>query len=109
VPTYETEIAGDVPYLDIAGVHDEGADTLTFFAVNRHPTRDLTTQIALQGFGAPQVIDHQVMTHPDLHAVNNKDNPDRIVPRRGSGATIEDGSVRLVLPPNSWQMLRLKV
>lgn len=108
VPTYETEIAGDVPYLDIAGVRDEAAGTVTFFAVNRHPTRELVTRVALQGFGAPRVIDHQVMTHPDLRAVNTMERPDLIAPRDGTGAVVEDGAIRLALPPHSWQMIRVR-
>ena len=35
-PGYDSEVADNVPYLDIAGVHDEAGRTLTFFAVNRH-------------------------------------------------------------------------
>ena len=31
-----SEVADNVPYLDIAGGHDEAGRTLTFFAVNRH-------------------------------------------------------------------------
>jgi alpha-L-arabinofuranosidase len=31
------------------------------------------------------------------------------VPKRGSGAKIEDGKVKVALPPYSYQMLRLKV
>jgi alpha-N-arabinofuranosidase len=104
-PTYETEIAGDVPWLDIAGVRDEAAGTVTFFAVNRHPSRPLRAEIALQGFGVPRLLDHQVMAHPDLRAVNDMAEPDRIVPHRGEGVEVEGGTVRLTLPPHSWQML----
>ena len=35
-PGYDADVADNVPYLDISGVHDEAAGTLTFFAVNRH-------------------------------------------------------------------------
>ena len=59
-----------MPYLDIAGVHDEEGETLTFFAVNRHGGETLDLEVALQGFGAARVVDHQVMTSADLEAVN---------------------------------------
>ena len=106
-PTYETETAGEVPYLDIAGVQDEGRGTVTFFAVNRDPSRPLATSISLEGFGAPRVIDHQVMTHPDLGAINSMDQPDRIAPRAGTGAVVEDRILHLTLPPHSWQMIKV--
>ena len=84
------------------------ASTVTFFAVNRDPSRPLTTALSLQGFGArPRVIDHQVMTHPDLRAVNSMDQPDRIAPKPGTGAVVEDRVLHLTLPPHSWQMIKV--
>jgi alpha-N-arabinofuranosidase len=108
-PTYDATVADDVPYLDIAGVHDEAAGTLTFFAVNRHPTRALSTAVSLQGFGAAHLIDHQVMTHPDLRAANTMAQPERIVPQLGTGAFVQDGTLHATLPPHSWQMLKVRV
>ena len=35
---YDADVADNVPYLDISGVHDAASKTLTFFAVNRHAT-----------------------------------------------------------------------
>ena len=50
-PGYDADVADNVPYLDISGVHDEEAGTLTFFAVNRHGAETLDLAVALQGFG----------------------------------------------------------
>ena len=108
-PTYDSNIADDVPYLDVAAVQDEEGGTITFFAVNRHPSEDLSTAISLQGFGTPRIIDHQVMMHESLVATNTMENPDNVAPRAGSGAAVEDGIVRLALPPHSWQMIRVAV
>ena len=109
-PTYETQMAGDVPYLDIAGVLDESEKVVTFFAVNRHPSETLSAGLSLQGFGpAARVIDHQVITHPDLHVVNRMERPNEVTPRPGHGTVIEDGIVRVSLPPHSWQMVRVSV
>lgn len=109
-PTYETQMAGDVPYLDIAGVLDESEKVVTFFAVNRHRSETLSAGLSLQGFGAAaRVIDHQVITHPDLHVVNSMERPNEVTPRPGQGTVIEDGIVRVSLPPHSWQMVRVSV
>src|SRR5690606_31212834 len=35
-PGYDAEVADNVPYIDISGVHNEEEQTLTFCAVNRH-------------------------------------------------------------------------
>ena len=50
VPTYDAAAAAGVPWLDIAGVHDADAGTLTFFAINRHASETMETDLALEGF-----------------------------------------------------------
>lgn len=108
VPAYDTAIADAVPYVDIAAVHDEAAGALTLFLINRHPHEAAETTVELAGFGKATVIDHQVMTHADLRAVNGPE-ADAVVPRAGSGAKATDGQISLSLPPHSYQIVRLKV
>ena len=108
-PGYDADVADNVPYIDIVGVHDDVAGTISFFAVNRHGTDTLPTEISLQGFGAATVIDHQVMTHSMLNAVNTAENQANVAPQKGKGAKIEDGAVKLSLPPHSYTMVRVKV
>ena len=107
-PGYDADVADNVPYLDIAGTHDEEAGTVTFFAVNRHATDTLTTELSLLGFGDMVVIDHQVMTHTSLEAVNSLTHQSNVAPQKGSGAIIEDGVLKLALKPHSYTMIRLK-
>lgn len=107
---YDSDHDDNVPWLDIAGVQAEDGRSLTFFAVNRHPTETLALDLDLQGYqGRMQVIDHQVMTDPDLRAVNTLQAPDRVVPRKGSGAKVAEGRLTAALPPLSWQMIRLSL
>ena len=47
-PTYDAAAADRVPWLDIAGVHDADAGTLTFFAINRHATETIEADVALE-------------------------------------------------------------
>lgn len=108
-PGYDAEVADNVPYVDISGVYDEAARTLTFFAVNRHGSETIETDIALHGFGAGQIIDHQVMTHTDLEAVNTASTPEAVAPKKGSGASVADGKLTVRLLPYSYQMIRVKV
>ena len=106
-PGYDAEVADNVPYLDIAGVHDEAGRTLTFFAVNRHAQRNLDLELDLQGFGAARLIDHQAMTNADLEAVNTLSAPLAVAPKKGSEAEVKDGRLTARLPPYSYQMMRL--
>lgn len=108
-PGYDADVADNVAYVDISGVHNDEEDTLTFFAINRHGSEILNVEIDLQGFGAATIIDHQVMTHTSLEAVNSLAQQSNVTPVKGKGAKVADGAVQLNLPPHSYQMLRLKV
>jgi alpha-N-arabinofuranosidase len=108
-PGYDAEVADNVPYVDISGVHDEEGGTLTFFAVNRHGSESIDVEVSLQGFTASQIVDHQVMTNANLEAVNTAANPNAVAPSKGSGAKVEDGQLLLKLAPYSYQMIRIKV
>ncbi len=107
-PEYES-VHGSIPYLDIAGVHDDQAETITFFAINRHGVQTLTTDISLQGFGTPSILEHKVIAHKNLEATNTAKNPDNVVPVTGSDATLKGTTLTLKLPPYSYHMIRVKV
>ena len=106
-PGYDAECADDVPYLDIAGVHDEAGQTLTFFAINRHLTEALDVDIALEGFAGARLLEHSVMQHSDLEAANTLAEPDKVTPKAGTGLRVADGAVQGKLPPLSYHMVRL--
>lgn len=107
-PGYDADVADNVPWVDIAGTHDEEAGTVTFFAVNRHATEEITTEVSLLGFGDMAVSDHHVMTHSALEAVNSLTNQTNVTPKRGTGAEVKDGTLTLRLKPHSYTMIRLK-
>jgi alpha-N-arabinofuranosidase len=106
-PGYDSQVADNVPYLDISGVHNEASRTLTFFAVNRHASESLDLEVDLQGFGKARITDHHAMTNADLEAVNTLSAPLAVAPKKGSGAEVKDERLTAKLPPYSYQMLRL--
>ena len=108
-PSYEVDEIGTVPYLDVAGVENEAEGTLTFFLVNRNGEEELQVDLSLQGYRDAQVIEHQVMTHQDLNAVNTAANPDNVAPEKGDGAVADADTLSVSLPPHSYQMVRVKV
>ncbi len=108
-PGYDSIHADNAPYVDVSGVHNEEEGTLTFFLVNRHASETADVEVSLQGFAAGQVIDHQVMTHNNLEAVNTAKNQNEVAPREGTGAKAEGGNLTVQLPPYSYQMVRVKV
>jgi alpha-N-arabinofuranosidase len=108
VPTYDAAAADRVPWLDIAGVHDDQGGTLTFFAINRHATEAMETDVALDGFAA-RSVEHTIIRHEDLTATNTMQAPDNVSPKTGDGARLEGAGLRLSLPPYSWSMVRVKL
>ena len=106
-PGYDSDVADNVPYLDIAGVHQEASGAVTLFAVNRHATETLDVTIDLQGFGKLQIVDHQTIVHGDLEAVNDLKGQDTVVPKKGKNAKIDGDILKAKLPPYSYQMIRL--
>jgi alpha-N-arabinofuranosidase len=110
-PGYDSIHDDNVPYVDVSGVHNEGEKTLTFFAVNRNGTEKADVKITLENFktAGAAVIDHQVMTHADLRAVNDLKNQNAVAPKKGKGAKLADGVLSVSLPPYSYQMIRVKL
>ncbi len=108
-PGYDTPVADNVPWLDIAGVADREGRTLTFFAVNRHGTEPLDLELALAGFGPARLAEHVTIAHPDLAATNTATAPDTVIPVPGTGATVEDGTLKARLGPYSYHVLRVGV
>jgi len=108
-PGYDADVADNVPYLDITGVHDDEGDTLTFFAVNRHGTDALPVAISLQGFGTATVIDHQEMTHKMMEAVNTATDQTNVAPKKVKGAAVKEGTLSFAMKPLSYAMIRVKL
>jgi alpha-N-arabinofuranosidase len=108
-PGYDADVADNVPYLDISAVHDKTTNTIAFFAVNRHATDALELSIDLKGFGKARVIDHQVMTHSNLKVVNSLSEQNAVVPKAGSGVTVDGDTLTGKLPAYSYQMIRVQL
>ncbi len=106
VPTYDAAAADRVPWLDIAGVHDADGGTLSFFAINRHGTETMETDLALERFKA-RSVEHTIIRHDDLEAKNTRDAPDTVTPQKGDGARLGERGIALILPPHSYSMIRV--
>ena len=109
-PGYDAEIADNVSYLDISGVHDEEAKAITFFAVNRNDKEALELSVDLQGFGkSARVIDHQVVAHSDLKIANTLKNQNAVAPAKGSGTAVDGTTLTGKLAPYSYHMIRVQL
>lgn len=97
---YDTEEIKEIPYLDCVAVLNEEGEELTVFAINRSLEESLELQVELRELEDYEFIEHSVLFHENLHAVNTAEHPDTVTPR-----LIEQESL---LPKHSWNMIRYR-
>jgi len=97
------------PYLKPGAVQREDGKTLTLFAVNRSLDEAMPIEIVAEGFGKLRLREARQLHHPDLNAVNTRDDPDQVKPVPLSGVQFEaEGRIQATLTPASWTMLRFE-
>jgi alpha-N-arabinofuranosidase len=106
-PAYDTPAFGAVPKADAIAVLSDSGDELTVFAVNRDQHDPLPVAIDVRSLPALHAAHHTYIGDDDPSAANTRDTPDRIGPRRGAATAVRDGMLDVVLPPLSWNMLRI--
>ena len=105
-PKYDCSDYTDVPLVDAtATLGDDGS--VTIFAVNRDLKDDIALEADLRAFDDLKVLEHIVLHHDDVKAVNTEKAPDNVAPRTGKGGTLDGGRLEVVLPSLSWNVIRL--
>lgn len=105
-PVYDCKEYERVPELDAtATLADDGS--VSIFAVNRNMTEDITLTVDLRDFPGLARVSHELLTHPDVKAVNTEDNPHNVWPAAGKGGTLDGGKLEIVVPALSWNVIRL--
>jgi alpha-L-arabinofuranosidase len=106
-PVHDTAWQGEVPVLDSVAVLDEESGAVALFAVNRDQTTPLALDVDLRGLEGVATAEHTTLADDDPDAVNGADAPDRVTPQRQDDIRVDDGRLQVVLPPLSWNMVRL--
>ncbi len=107
-PTYANKKYGQVPYVDCVTVYNDEADELVVFAVNKNLEEEITLNMDLRQFADFEILEHVVLHHENLYAVNTEATPNTVVPVNTGRSEIRNGSLHSVLQEKSWNMLRLK-
>ncbi|MFD2611746.1 arabinosylfuranosidase ArfA [Paenibacillus gansuensis] len=108
-PKYDTKEVTDVPYLESIAVYNEEASQVTVFAVNRSIEQPLPLTVDLRSFGTCSVIEHLVLEHADLKAVNTSGDPDQVAPHKLGNAKADGTVVQAQLGKASWNVIRVSV
>jgi alpha-L-arabinofuranosidase len=118
-PAFASRAHGDVPFLEAAAVfaeagtaragaaHPEGSGVLTIFAVNRSLREEAELKADLRGFEACRLLEHIVLCGDDPRAVNTAADPCRVSPRKAAGGAFDGAVLKTVLPPLSWNVIRV--
>ena len=106
-PLHDTAWQGEVPVLDSVAVLDEESGAVTLFLVNRGQTMPITLDVDLRGVPGLTVGQHTALSDTDPDAVNSAQEPNRVVPRAQGKIAVDCGRLTVVLPPLSWNMVRL--
>jgi alpha-L-arabinofuranosidase len=103
---YDSTDFTDVPFLEAAAVYDEENDRLTIFAVNRSLTDPLDLSCDVRSFEGYRIIEHIVLEHDDLKAVNLA-GAELVKPHSAGNAKVSGGILESRLSRQSWNVIRL--
>ena len=106
-PTHETAAHGEVPLLDAVAVLREDDEGVVLFAVNRDQHEEMAVDIDLRALPHLVTGEHVAIADEDPDAINDRDNQDRVTPRRLADPKVDGGRVQALLPALSWNMIRL--
>ena len=92
--------------VELAATHDPDAGTIALFAINR-ATTSLRLEAELDDDDL-ELAGHTVLHDVDPRATNTDDQPERVVPRRDTSASLERRRLVFDLPARSWSTVTLR-
>ena len=107
--TYSTEKKKDIPYVETIGIMNEEKKELTVFAVNRSLEEGIDLEIDLRDFANAKLIEHIVLEHDDMKAVNSAENPNNVVPHNNGVTKISGNAAVATLNKHSWNVIRFQI
>lgn len=107
-PRYTSRHFDDVPVLDCAVVDNEEEGLLTIFAVNRDLEEGLEIGCDLRQYRNYRLVEHKVLNHENIKAVNTEDHPDEVKPHAAADTVFADGQLTARLEKHSWNVIVLK-
>jgi len=96
-----------VPVLHAVATHDEETGATTVFAVNRSVDAPLALSADTRALGSVRLVEASSLAGDDPYARNTADDPDRVSPSPNPSAVVDGGTLRALLPPMSWNVIRL--
>ncbi len=105
--TYTTAAYGEVPLVDAVATHDAASGAVALFLVNRATDGPTTVEVDLSRTAVSRIAETVAVWDEDLTAANTLAQPERVRARTNDTARLDDGRLRIELPPVSWTALSL--
>ncbi len=106
-PSYPNKEFDQVPYLEAVATHEADKEQVTLFAVNRSLNEPLEIEADARDLAGYRVVEHLVLDGKNWLAANTRAHPDAVVPHTAQGAKVDDGVLKVTLPPMSWNVVRM--
>ncbi|ROQ39546.1 alpha-N-arabinofuranosidase [Frondihabitans sp. PhB188] len=106
-PEVETAKFGEVPTLDAVATHDPESGDVAVFAINRSLTESLTVAVDTRAFGSVRLVEATTLHNPDPYLTVTVDTSDSVAPVANGDASWDGSVLSVVLPPLSWNVVRL--
>lgn len=103
----ETRKYGEVPLVDATATHDPESGDVAVFVVNRALDAPTTLEVDVRAFGGLRVTEALTLANPDPYVRAGVDDDASLAPAANDSAVLDDGRLRVALPPVSWSMVRL--
>ena len=106
-PVYDCSDYEGVPTIDTAAtLADDGS--VTVFCVNRDLSEPCLLDLDLRSFGPLKMVEHIVLHHDDVKAINTEDNPFNVAPSTIPVTELDSGHAEISVPALSWNVLRFQ-
>lgn len=103
---HATERHGEVTDIESVVVYHAEEQEAVIFAVNRNLEEDVLLTTDMRGMPGYRVLEHIVLEHSDLKAVNGPD-AQPVAPRTVEQSSMEGGILKSMLHKASWNVIRL--
>jgi alpha-N-arabinofuranosidase len=105
-PWYSKE-GSTLPAVSASAVRDQ-AGAVHVGLVNVDPGHSIPVAARLEGMAGGSVVSARVLTAGDMHAHNTFERPAEVKPEVFTGASLEAGMLKVVLPPKSVVMVDIR-
>ena len=105
VPSYDTAAHGAAPLVDAIVTADDERSAV--FLVNRSRTESITVTVDVSELAASRITEAVTLWDDDVYAKNTLEDQEHVGLKTLEGASLDEGTLTVVLPPVSWSAVAL--